>query len=227
MANWGYLLGGAVVGAAGLYTAVNELSKKDEVRYPLRSYTAPLCSVAAETADRLSASEVVQHLSEYKNASTRLHMKCSLICADSIAYQDAPYSTPVDGIWDRLKHSVCGYMTETGRPWMLESLVKVRKNLARLYLSYHPVFLRANALLKEGGIQTVSLKGLTLKNVTLEMSHALSNETWGQDFEKQADKLRDFIDRTVGAATALRERLKIRQNPEYVASTANSSTMGA
>lgn len=214
MANWGYLLGGAVVGAAGLYTAVNKISQKDEEQNPLRFYVAPQCLLDAESASTLDVSEVIKQLSHFENAASKLHMKCSLICKESISYQDAPFDTLVNGLWDRLKNTLCGHMTEAGRPWMLDSLVKVRKNLARLYLSYYPVFLRANALLQETGTQTVSLKGMTLKDVSLKMDHSLSNETWGSDFEKQADKLRDFADRAISAATVLREKLTPQCNSE-------------
>ena len=92
--------------------------------------------------------------------------------------------------------------------------MKVRKNLVQLYLSYHPVFLRANALLLENGGQAVNLKGLTLKGVTLQVNHALSNEDWGLDFGRQADKLRDFIDKTVDAAAALKGQLNLLKDQQ-------------
>ncbi len=83
-----------------------------------------------------------------------------------------------------------------------------RRKVIAVFTSNKDVIIKANKLLKDSALQSVSFKGLTLSKSDFEISNSLDNESWDDQVTDEMDKIEKFLSNTGERLTALSDSLE-------------------
>ena len=188
-------LGGTLLGngAWAGFSILNE-SSRAEVEYP---------SFTDETASTMDREEVCHHLNLYFTKINMLSVRCSTLLMDnsalnirSIVYQDdkeqnsgETMATPISYI-DSEK--------------MRSSLTNLREMMEALFLSYRPVFIRANHLLHAQEMNNLHLHLILPADQLLSFEDEIGDD----DFASLSARMCDFVAQTTATCEQLMARLQ-------------------
>lgn len=204
MGTLGYLLSGALLGAAGLTTAALLTSDRNAVGETAEQDV----NFTPDDTARMDAAEVTRHLNVYCVKCSKLGIKGAGFPMDCLDLQCGSISTPYDGPLVKLGNKVSDTLMTIGRKGKEQDLRILRQHIEELYQVYRPVFVRANRLLAVKGITGVSLKGFSLADRNFSLNNDAANEDWDEELLTLLDVLQDFVNRTTGAADTLTSRLE-------------------
>lgn len=191
-------IGGAVTGAAGLLAAAMYDSHKTESEY------SPLL----KAPESLDADEVTRQLNIYFFQVTSLQLKCSKLLMDAGGLAITSMSLPDDGLFQKVAKALDDGVTGISRRLKEDDLLTLKKDCQRLYGRYRGVFQRANAILREHGKSSVSLKPITFTGQDFSINNSLDNENWWEDFDALVTKISDFVETSRAIAQQLTEMLE-------------------
>lgn len=205
-------VGGLVTGAAGLLAAALYDSHRTEAQY------SPLL----KTPELMDAEETSRQLNNYFFKAQSIYAKCNKIVIETSDYIVTPLPLPNDGIFQRTANKLGGKLTGMGRNWRNKELLGLKKDCKDLYARYQGVFLRANELLRERGRTPVKLDVITFKGNDFSINNALENEDWDTDFDRLADNVRGYIEKSCGIAEQLIELLGQKEAAAAIGSNAEN-----
>lgn len=195
MSKFVYLLGGALVGAAGL-AAATYLNREDNSPHRL------------DTVESLGIDALVGRLNTYVIKAHALSIKCSSVVIKSGDLQFAPIDLPDDTLLTRFGNMVGGKMTVTSRAWKHDALFDLKKEAEHLYTQHRDLFSRANELLEQHGMGRIKCKEITFAQQDFSLNNELSNEDWILKLDALADDIRNFLETSTVVAEQLISNLE-------------------
>lgn len=204
MGKLGYLLSGALLGAAGLTAATLLTSDRDSVGETAEQNV----DFTPDDTAYMDAAEVARHLNGYYFKCSKLGIKGAVFPLGCLDLQCCSTATPYDGPLVKLGNKVSDTLMTIGRKGKEQDLRMLRQHIEELYQMYRPVFVRANRLLAVKGIAGVSLKGFSLADRNFSLNNDAANEDWDDELLTLLDVLQDFVSRTTEAADTLTSRLE-------------------
>lgn len=190
MRRFAYLLGGALVGAAGLAAAAY-LNREDNSPHRF------------DAVGTLGIDALIGRLNTYVIKAHALSIKCSGVVIKSGELQFAPIDLPDDTLLTRLGNMVGGKLTVTSRAWKRDALLDLKKEAEYLYTQHHDLFSRANELLERHGMGRINCREISFDQKDFSLNNELSNEDWILELDALADGIRNFLE----ASTVVAEQL--------------------
>ncbi|MDL2216204.1 hypothetical protein LJB81_00555 [Desulfovibrio sp. OttesenSCG-928-M14] len=214
-----YLLGGAVVGAAGLAAAAL-LNEKN-------SNSTSLDVPHLGSASSLDADALAGQLNSYFFKANAFAMKCSGLVMESGHLQYTPIDLPDDGFFMRTWNKLGCKLTEGSRACKRDSMLDIKKEAEQLYAQHRDVFSTANALLEQHGMQKISCKEVTFDGQDFSLNNELSNDDWILEFGELSEKIQDFLNKSAAIAEQLISRLEQIQGENVINNGKTSAALPA
>lgn len=207
MSGFNWLVGGLLAGAAGLVTAALATDDSGEPLFGKKEK-------ALGDASALNAKGLADQLNGYFLKANDLSMKCSKLDMESNDLTGSLLKLPDDGLLLKMGDLVVDKMTVKSRQWKLEALLKLKKEASALYLQYRDTFAKANGLLERRGLPVADLKAINYGGGDFTLDHSIENEEWIEEFGRLADKVNNFLEKSIEAAQTLTDGLeKIQGEP--------------
>jgi hypothetical protein len=201
--NLGYFLGGAILGAAGLTAA----ALIDDKLNPKPSLPDP------DDARSMSVERVTSGLSAYCMRAAALNTEKTASIRQKVDAEPMR-DFEDDGILDRMRNRLGGGVCLIDRKLKVSSLRDFLSEAEKLYKQHRCLFVRANVILREHGIQGVSLKTLAPRKRTFTLDNSVSNNDWHYQFDDSLEVVQDFITATIDAANLLCDKLEALSEPQ-------------
>ena len=209
-----YFFGGAILGAAGLTAA----ALIDDKLNPKPSLPAP------DEVRSMSVERVTSGLSAYC-------MKASALNSKTLDPTLNPWNnvTPLmdyegDSLLDRIKNRMGGAICIIDRKIKMSALRNFLEESERLFKLHRCLFVRANIILREHGVQGINLKTLTPRKRAFMLDSSVSNGDWMNQYSDSLQVVQDFITATIDMANLLCEKLEALSEPEKANTLPNVPT---
>lgn len=139
---------------------------------------------------------------DYYIEAQGIFTKCTQLVIDSCELVVTPISTPADNVLEKAGAAIGSVANKWLRAWRESQLKDAKGEARKLYGRYAGVFKRANCLAAEKGAKPVDLSACKF-GAAPTINNSLENDDWDTEFQKFADTITEFIDKTCEAADEL------------------------